>query len=723
MNYNALLLLDKHHKKKKDYSSSVLNIHQFSSNKEKYNKYINLRTKNKEKYQTVEKCYSVKPFPYIMPKDILLKDIFQQEMKTYNNAYNDISNNGCSECNNNRKQIFEKIKKIIVDKGINNEIYIRTIYLYDLICIKKENAGIKIKNKFKKFNNDSGLLIALISFILILKFNYYENKMIRVKKILNKFDDIDITLKELNEFEILFLKLIDYELTFQTPFTFLDLFLINGIVFNEDYLQSDASFNIYETTKETLENIMETSNEYFKYNYFYLCCSIISFVRDKFKINKWPKALENNFGIKFDEFHDVYRIFFQKNNEKIESNRNSKSKVRNFYNSDIINIKNLKSINNIIKVLKIMKSEDKYKRIKGKRNKIDIINDFNKDNKDETYQQDKNDNIATNSSTLSKIKVGLRKNWNLSSVNSPEKALITKSSISSMISKSNKENKNKITSIYIKRNEKKLNENIKEKTKDNNNKINTQNSSHDNISAKDGINELETINKFTLAKRFNKNKRNISLIDRRGQIYNKSFINSFKSSFDSSFTSNQKLNYINRKTQNKEIKDNNLNKSNIIIYKNSNLIKNNLANKERRTKYISKYDERNNNKDLNSDLNKNQNTTSNYLIKTFFQEFRFYRYKHNLKQEIPQINNFSKIKEENSDIPTCESSGQKLSLNEYSIRKTYRNKKNEKENKKVEKNKLYNKFKNTKISLEDNSYIRKIGVRKFYKQKNMEENK
>ena len=61
---------------------------------------------------------------------------------------------------------------------------------------------------------------------------------------------------------------------------------------------------------------METSNEYFKYDYFYLCCSIICFVRDKFKVNKWPKALENNFGIKFEEFHDVYKIFFPKNNDK-----------------------------------------------------------------------------------------------------------------------------------------------------------------------------------------------------------------------------------------------------------------------------------------------------------------------------------------------------------------------------------------------------------------------
>ena len=78
MNYNALLLLDKHHKQKKDYSSSVLNIHQYALNKEKYNKYINIRTKNKQKFHSTEKYYSVKPSIYTIPKDINLKDIFQK---------------------------------------------------------------------------------------------------------------------------------------------------------------------------------------------------------------------------------------------------------------------------------------------------------------------------------------------------------------------------------------------------------------------------------------------------------------------------------------------------------------------------------------------------------------------------------------------------------------------------------------------------------------------
>ena len=673
MNYNALLLLDKHHKIKKDYSSCVLNNNQFNLNKEKYNKYINIRTKNKEKFQIIEKCYSVKPISYIMPKDIILKDIFQNSMRIYKakEKYYFNSNNN-NEGNINRKQILSRIKKIILDKKINYDIYIKTIYLYDLLLLKKENASIKIKNKFKKFFQAQNILIALTAFVLILKFNYSENKMIRMKKLLQNLDDLDITLQDLYEMEISALKLIDYDLSFHTPYSFMELFLINGIIFNEDYLQLDASFKIYDLAKETIENIMEMSNDYFKYNYFYLCCCIISYVRDTIHINKWPKVFEINFGIKFDDFSDVYNIFFQKNNnEKIENNMNIKINKRNFYNSDIINIKNLKSINNIINVLKIMKSADKIKRVKEKINKIDLVNNNNNNNinnnipNENKIEQYNNNNIQANSNSNSanKIKVSLKKNHNALSFKSPEKTKISKSSIPYLISKLNEENINRVSSLYIKSTE------------------------------KDEINELEnaTNNKYSLARSYNKYRRNINKKEKNIIMNNNSYINSFKRNLESSYVSNNKNNLINfidtYKSKKKENKDNILNKSNINVYNQS-------FYKAKNYKYFDKNTEK------------------------------------KIKQEISENDTLSKNKEENSEIPTCESSDPKLSFNDFSIRKTYRNKKLKNDaggdprgRDGVEKKNFFNKLKNTKISGNDNLCGRKIGVRKFYKQKNLEENK
>ena len=736
MNYNALLLLDKHHKQKKDYSSSVLNIHQYALNKEKYNKYINIRTKNKQKFHSTEKYYSVKPSIYTIPKDINLKDIFQQEKKTYKDkikiySYYHIND----DTNENRKQIFSKIKKIIEDKRVNFDIYIKTIYLYDLICIKKEYVESEFKDKFKSTPN---ILIALTAFILIMKFNYVESKMTRLKKILEYFGDIDIHLKDIYEMEIFILKLIDYELSFQTPLSYLELLLINGIVFSEDYLQSDSSFNIYELAKESLENIMEKSNEYFKYDYFYLSCSIISFVRDKAKINKWPKALEFNFGTKFEEFYDVYKIFFQKNNEKVENSKFTRSKERNFHNSDIINIKNLKNINNIINVLKIIKSPDKHKKVKEKTNKNDFKINFSNERKNENQHQYTNNDIATSSSPLNKIKVGLKKNWNVSSYKFNEKANISKSQLSSMISKVNEEKINKVSVLYMKRNDQNISENKNNKNNNKENekiKNNLSSSFSNDISEKDEINELETMNKFSLAKSYNKYKRIINIRDRNEHLDNKSFINSYKPNLDYSLSTYQRNTLINKISKNKEIKDKN-NKSNINNYDYLNVNLNNFSSSRRKYKYFNKNTEKKINKEI---LNKekqnfNSNKNSSTLTQNSFCEFNFYRHKPNIKKEILENDNtFSKIKEENSDIQTCESSDPKLSLNDFSIRKTYRSKKFKKDNedKNIEKDSKkgivktnnYNKIINIKISTDGNPLSRKIGVRKFYKQKNLEENK
>lgn len=717
MNYNALLL-DKHHKLKKDYSSSLLNIHQYALNKEKYNKYINIRTKNKQKFHSTEKYYSVKPSIYTIPKDINLKDIFQQEKKTYKDkirlySYYHVND----DTNENRKQIFSKIKKIIEDKRVNFDIYIKTIYLYDLICIKKEYVESEFKDKFKSTPN---ILIALTAFILIMKFNYVESKMTRLKKILEYFGDIDIHLKDIYEMEIFILKLIDYELSFQTPLSYLELLLINGIVFSEDYLQSDSSFNIYELAKESLENIMEKSNEYFKYDYFYLSCSIISFVRDKAKINKWPKALEFNFGTKFEEFYDVYKIFFQKNNEKVENSKFTRSKERNFHNSDIINIKNLKNINNIINVLKIIKSPDKHKKVN------DFKINFSNERKNENQHQYTNNDIATSSSSLNKIKVGLKKNWNVSSYKFNEKANISKSQLSSMISKVNEEKINKVSVLYMKRNDQNISENKNNKNNNKENekiKNNLSSSFSNDIFEKDEINELVTMNKFSLAKSYNKYKRIINIRDRNEHLDNKSFINSYKPNLDYSLSTYQRNTLINKMSKNKEIKDKN-NKSNINNYDYLNVNLNNFSSSRRKYKYFNKYREKKINKEIlnkeKQNFNSNKNTST--ITQTSFCEFNFYKHKPNIKKEILENDNtFSKIKEENSDIPTCESSDPKLSLNDFSIRKTYRSKKFKKDE--FVKTNNYNKIINIKISTDGNPLSRKIGVRKFYKQKNLEENK
>lgn len=807
MNYNALMLLEKQEKqynlKKKSHPNISIN-NDFSIYNHRSNYNIFKSNKDNQKYK---KCYSVKPSIYMMPKDIYIRDIFHHEMKISKSSNKFIKKDNISEnSNTDRKYIFEKIKKFISINHINYKILTKTIYLYDLLFFEKEKIDNINNKKFSAFNELPNLSIAIIAFVLTLKFNYEENKTISLKKFVKYFEESDenITFNNVYEMEIVALKLINYNLTFQTPFSFLELFLINGIIFSEDYIYSDLSFKIYELANKTLENIMMNSNEYFNYNYFYLCCSVVMHVREKFKINKWPKPLEITFEVNNEKFNEIYNIFFSKNNKNENENSKSKNKnkIKNIYNFDLINISNLKSMSNIISVLKIIKSADKYRKSNDKLSKFDSHNIIN--NKNDKEENSK-DNINNNSS-CNTIKVGLKKKWNFTSFKSPGKFNETKVTIttSTVLTKLNEENKNMFSTLYNKNenNNNKENEITKNDDDNNNDKTNDKNDNSynfkvnnykdkeeksirmtykkihsDKILKKAEFNDIDK-NKLNMNKSYNRFKSRIIVNHKHYQEKNNPNTNNNNininennySSVEPNITNTlnlstyNKRNYLNRKNnnfvnsyneKNKDIK-NSCPKDNNININSYNLSSKNFSNNKLNNRYTY-YTEKKKNLEFKSDSKKlssfkNNETTLN-LNQRKYHDFLFYKNilknKNNDKgndNENDKENYYdkykSKNKEENSNIPTCENSNVRLSINDFSIRKSYRlkkdakneeeklnlspkndkNKKFEKEMRKpMEKNKSYNKLTNSKISFSESTYNnRKCGVRKFYKQKNLE---
>ena len=753
MNYNALLFLDKKRKYRNNYSIKKTNLNQYSFSNQKINNHLNGHTNVERKNK---KCFSVKPSLYTMPKDIVFKDIFNNSINCSNDhikkfkLYNTNNNSDI-----NRKYIFDKIKKFITINNINSKIFGKTIYLYDYLLFEKQRIN-KNNKKYENFCSLPNLSIAIISFILNFKFNYLENKMISLKSFVKYFEEKNekITFNDICEMEIVSLQLIDYNLTFLAPFSFMELFLINGIIFSDDNINGDLSFKIYESVNETLENIMVTSNEYFKYNYFYLCCSTVMYVREKFKIVRWPKALEISFKVNYNNFSDIYNNFYAKNNKK-ENQNNIKSSI----NSNIINISNLKSISNILNVLKIIKSEDKYRKTKEKINN----GDNHKEEEKNICQDNNNNNINENISN--KIKVGLNKNWNINNFRSPEKNNVVKSSvISSAKRKVNEETRNKdnediaynnksIERIQIKKSKygvpinkenynndmEKSNYNITKscsrcrKTVIIINKLSQEsyNPNRNKNNKNANINNISTNNISNLDSCYNNNSTNINYYKRRRYMVNKG-----EELFKSCPEINKELISTNNNTQNSKVNSTNNNNSNdgTRIY----------------NKYYSNYTEKrrnlDNNKKKNNDLKINQTSFNDVVY-----------YKNTVKKQDSNNDtdneNYSdnyklKNKEENSNAPTCENSNNKLSLNnDYSIRKSYRykkrfteggeteenqenqenqekdsdspkNEKNVNEEKKIlEKNKSFGKLVNNKMTYSDNTYNRRIGVRKYYKQK------
>ena len=115
-------------------------------------------------------------------------------------------------------------------------------------------------------------------------------------------------------------------MNFNTPMCFLEFFLINGIIYNNDNIKHDNYNKIYYQLEKILENIMEESNNYLKFNFFHLACAIVSYARENFDLKKWPLPLKKIFGVEYINFEKEYNSLFIKNNEYNDTNKNTENK-------------------------------------------------------------------------------------------------------------------------------------------------------------------------------------------------------------------------------------------------------------------------------------------------------------------------------------------------------------------------------------------------------------
>lgn len=369
--------------------------------------------------------YPIKPSKNIIPKDISLQKIFtimkkssQDLSKSYSHYSHLINKNNLN--NISRKAIINKIKDFIIHHHIESKILFKAILLFDILLIEKEMKKLIIDNEE----------IALGALILTLKFNYLENKMISMKNFIRFYDDKIYTLQQLFDIERKCLKAVNYYLNYTTPMCFLEFFLINGIIYNTDSISSDDYYKIYLEVDNTLQQIMENSNSYLKYNFFYIACSIVAHCRNKFNLEKWPSSLKKIFGIELSTFEAEYNYFFV-NKENYNTNENKKDNFNN--NKDIIingNNNNLfllsileqKTENDITSNMTNFNLYNKYsgKVFKSNKNIINIhINNFSHNNIFNAI----NNSIANSSQKKDKTKIGktlnnLYYNKNLGNYNS-----------------------------------------------------------------------------------------------------------------------------------------------------------------------------------------------------------------------------------------------------------------------------------------------------------------
>ena len=278
-------------------------------------------------------AYPIKPFQNIIPKDINLQKIFMAQKSSslkLNKRFAFLSDKDNNNSNNyKRKKILFTIKEFILKNHIDYKIYYKIIILYDILLIEN--------NSKKLLSNEE---IALGALALSVKFNYIENKMLSMKKFLDLYVDKIYTLKHLIEIERICLYLSKYYLNYNTPMCFLEFFLINGIIFNTDSLNKDNYNKIYNKVEKVLEKIMEESNNYLKYNFFHLACSIVSYVREIFDMKKWPFPLKKIFGIEYINFEKEYNSLFNKSTKYTKTDNKKEIIIKGNNNTILLNFEN-----------------------------------------------------------------------------------------------------------------------------------------------------------------------------------------------------------------------------------------------------------------------------------------------------------------------------------------------------------------------------------------------
>ena len=324
---------------------------------------------------------SIKPSFYENPKDINLNDIFIRlvDSQILFNGENNIYIKLSEEKIIKRKYVIDSIKRFIILYNIKYKIFYNIIFLFDILIF--------LDNQNKVINNFE--LLGLGSTLLMIKYMHEDNKIFSLNIFQKMYERIYYPKLLIKEIEILCLKLINYYMNFPTPLLFMEMYFLNGFLFKNDNIKNDTCFRLYNMALGILEKILITSNEYNKYSPIDLCSGIISYCREYYGLEKWPKILSQIFNITEKNFENIIQelipiddnlniknisimnklfdkrfnekmVIFKRYKEKIEDEKNKQNNLNRIENHHInkdikVNINNNKEgqINSQLNIFKI----------------------------------------------------------------------------------------------------------------------------------------------------------------------------------------------------------------------------------------------------------------------------------------------------------------------------------------------------------------------------------
>ena len=264
---------------------------------------------------------------------------------------------------------------------MRNEIFSpKNVILSNLEEIKRKNLILNMKKFLIKYNFDYKILFIAVYFMdsILFKLNFHSKDLdsiaigcliLAVKfydkngKIpnLNFFQEIlpnysNFSLDEIKKIEILCLKYLNYNLNFPQPLNFIEILLINGIVFTNDLIYLNVSSKIYNLPFKIYEKIILANADYLKFNPFYLAFAFVAVSRKLFSLEKWNSFFNSIFNVSFEEIEYIYNEIpnliikheqINNNNILIYEKKINKNNIYNkMKNNNILNQAFCKTLNN-----------------------------------------------------------------------------------------------------------------------------------------------------------------------------------------------------------------------------------------------------------------------------------------------------------------------------------------------------------------------------------------
>ena len=269
----------------------MLNRSQNSNKKHNLENSYQKVSDNNNNQKKSSNLYSLKPQRLSIPKDVSTFSIFKTLLKEVNCNFPTMQKkiDLTHILLKNRLNIILKMKDFIIRYRLSSNSFFVAIYIMDSLIAKRLQLPID--------------KIGIGALVLAVKFIEIDGKMPSMNKFVDFMNNPSFTLNELIKIEIECLKKLNYVITMPNPIHFIQLFLVNGILFNTDVKGTNTvSSNIYTMPSQLLDYVMEENTNYFQFHPLSLACACVAQSREAYGIEKWNKILQEVFDITFDVF-------------------------------------------------------------------------------------------------------------------------------------------------------------------------------------------------------------------------------------------------------------------------------------------------------------------------------------------------------------------------------------------------------------------------------------